>query len=194
MTAKRVKVSWWSRLQPRERKMLMLLGVVALTMTATVMFVLRHQKSSALEEEISTQRRALELAYTMGPRYGQLKNDKKKKAQAIATTPLSFTSLMEEAQGKAEIKVTNQEEDPPVDEGDGLRRRVFKFSMRDVSLEQLMKFMVAIESKPGHAIASQRLEVRSLGANKDPAEDILKAEVEIVTWERMGAAPEEKEG
>ena len=52
--------------------------------------------------------------------------------------------------------------------------------MRGVALEQMTKFLAAIEAPGEHVVLSQRLEIRSLSPN----EDRLNVAIELATWER----------
>ena len=67
-----------------------------------------------------------------------------------------------------------------MDLGDGLVKRTFKFKLRSVTLEDALKFLTDIESRPGRIILTEQLLVRSPSAT----EDRLNIDVQIATWER----------
>lgn len=62
-----------------------------------------------------------------------------------------------------------------------MRRRSVEFDLKGVTLEQLTRFLAAVESKPGHVIFTERIRIRSGSAQ----EDMLGARVEVATWERV---------
>jgi hypothetical protein len=82
------------------------------------------------------------------------------------------------------VQVSNSEEIPALELGGGLLKRSFKFQLRSVTLEDLVKFLTKVESKPGHIVVTEGLLIRS----PSNAEDRLNVDVTIATWERRGQA------
>ena len=81
------------------------------------------------------------------------------------------------------MTVQNQEEQTPVEVAPGLRRRTTEFTLRGVTLEQLTRFLAAVEGKPGRVVLTQRMLIRSSSST----EDRINAEIELSTWERVAA-------
>ena len=181
MTGKRVKASWWVRLTQRERQSLMLLGTIFLLVFATAIIFLRMQKLKVHDDSIAAYREAISKVFTEGSE------------GLISTTPLSFTSHIAHAESLAQVKATDQEEKPPVDEAPGLRKRVITFEMRDVTLEQMLKFISTVEGKRGHIVLTERLEIRNLSGTGPEPEDRLKVDFQMATWERYGAPASEED-
>lgn len=188
MTGKRVSASWWIRLSGRERQLLMLLGTTFLFVFAVAILFLRFQKLQAHEESITNYRQAISKVFTEGSEYRERVDKKERRENLISTTPISFASLIEQAETLAQVTTTDQEEKPPVDETPSLRKRMITFEVRDVTLEQLLKFISTIESKRGHIVLTENLEIRNLSGTGPEPEDRLKVNFEVSTWERVGQA------
>lgn len=191
--AKHKGPSFWERLQPRERVLVMALVVVFFVMTTGVMLFLRHTKLTAIEEEIADMREGLDMTRSYGPSYLEKLNKKSDRTDNISSTPLLFSTLVEEAETVAEVKASSQEEKPPVEIEPGLHKRTYEFDLRGVTLAQLTKFLSTIESKEGHVVLTEGLTIRS----PSPNEDRLNVDIVLATWERVAvegeaeAAPEE---
>ncbi len=172
---------FWSGLSARERNLLTLLMAVGFVMLAGGILLLRQSKLHPLEQKIEAHQMALEKVQTQGPMYQQLLREKKAREANIATTRLSFSSLLEEARAGIEtVAPANEEEQPIVDLGNGLRKRSYKFSLRDVTLRDLTTFLAHIESKPKRVLRTMELDLNAPSA----IEDRLRVELVIATWER----------
>jgi hypothetical protein len=184
---------FWSRLTPRERSLIMALVLTFFVMGTLLLFYLRRNTLRESSNEIDEYRLALESVYTRGAVYEERLKDKKKRESNIATDEIEFLTLAEEAQAKIEgLSVSEGEEGTPMDLGEGLVKRTFKFKLRSVSLEDALKFLTDIESRPGRIILTEQLLVRSPSAT----EDRLNLDVQIATWERravVDAVEEEAE-
>jgi hypothetical protein len=179
------------RLSQRERTLLTGLGLTALVMMGLVLVVLRGNRIRAAEQEIEDLERGLALLATRGAVYRERLKEKEDRDSRLATEPVLFATLLEEASVRVEgVTASNQEEQTPIDLGGGLRKRSIQFDLQDVTLENLVKYLVALESRPGSVISTQTLLIRSLGTS----EDRLNAEVELATWERDAAPAAAPEG
>lgn len=192
--AKHKGPSFWERLQPRERVLVMALVGVFFVMATGVMMFLRYSKLTAVEDEIVDMRKGLDMTRSYGPAYKEKLANKGKTNDEISSTPLLFSTLVEEAQTVAEVKASNQAEKPAVEIEPGLRKRTYEFDLRGVTLAQLTKFLSTVESKEGHVVLTEGLTIRSPSGN----EDRLNVDVVLATWERVEtegegeeAAPEE---
>jgi type II secretory pathway component PulM len=181
--------SFWERLQPRERVLVMALVGVFLLMAMGVMMFLRHKKLSDIDDEIADKRAGLDLARTFGPSYQEKLARKAEAAQKISATPLLFSTLVEEAQTVAEVTASNQAEKPAVEVAPGLQMRTYEFDLRGVTLAQLTKFLSTVESKEGHVVLTQGLTIRSPSGS----EDRLNVDVVLATWERVTPEDEQQQ-
>lgn len=187
MSTRKSSGGFWTRLNPRERVLILVLVVVFFVMGTAVLFVVRSSYLGTTREQIAATQRALDLVYTRGAVFQDQLQRKQERESKISSQSLLFATLIEKASGTLEdVAVTNQEEKPPVDLGDGLRLRSVEFDLRSVTLETLTKFLATLESEAGHVIFTQRLLIRSPSAQ----EDRLNAAVELATWERMATEQE----
>jgi hypothetical protein len=173
--------SFWERLQPRERVLVMALVGVAFAMFAAVLMFMRYKKISAIDEEIADMREALDMSRTFGPSYKDKLANKDQASQKISSTPLLFSTLIEQAAEVAEVKVSNQTEKPPVEVAPGLQKRTYEFDLRSITLAQLTKFLSTVESKEGHVVLTHGLTIRSPSGS----EDRLNVDVVLATYERV---------
>lgn len=185
------------RLTPRERTYVMVLVLVFFLMGTLVLLYLRDSALRDIEREISATRQALDTVHTRGAVYKERLEEKKEREAKLSDRALLFSTLVEEAATVAEtVQVSNEEEVPALDLGAGVLKRSFKFQLRSVTLEDLVKFLTKVESKPGHIVVTEGLLIRS----PSNAEDRLNVDVTIATWERRGqgsateAADGEEEG
>lgn len=173
------------RLTPRERTYIMVLVLVFFLMGTLVLLYLRDGALRGIEREITTTRLAIDTVHTRGAVYKEKLEQKKEREAKISDQTLLFSTLVEEAAAVAEtVQVSNEEEIPPLDLEAGLLKRSFKFQLRSVTLEDLIKFLTKVESKPGHIVVTEGLLVRS----PSNAEDRLNVDVVIATWERRAQA------
>jgi len=178
------------RLTPRERTYIMVLVLVFFLMGTLVLLYLRDKALRGIEREITTTRQALDTVHTRGAVYKQRLEEKKEREAKISDQELLFSTLVEEAAAVAEtVQVSNSEEVPALELGEGLLKRSFKFQLRSVTLEDLIKFLTKVESKPGHIVVTDGLLIRS----PSNAEDRLNVDVTIATWERRGQPAEATE-
>lgn len=173
------------RLTPRERTYIMVLVLVFFLMGTLVLLYMRDGALRDIERDITTTRLAIDTVHTRGAVYKEKLEQKKEREAKISDRPLLFSTLVEEAATVAEtVQVSNEEEIPPLDLGAGLLKRSFKFQLRSVTLEDLVKFLTKVESKSGHIVITEGLLVRS----PSNAEDRLNVDVTIATWERRDQA------
>lgn len=176
------------RLTPRERTYIMALVLVFFVMGTLVLLYLRDKALRDIESGITATRVALDTVHTRGAVYKEKLEEKKKREDKLSDQPLLFSTLVEEAAAVAEtVQVSNEEETPALELGGGLLKRGFKFQLKSVTLEDLVKFLTKVESKDGHIVVTEGLLVRS----PSNAEDRLNVDVVLATWERRGEAAAE---
>jgi hypothetical protein len=181
---------FWAGLTGRERTLILALILVFFLMSTVVLLFLRGSRTREARLEIQAIERSLELLKTKGAVYQERLEEKESREGKISSEALLFSTLLEEALTKVEdVTVSNQEEQPPLDLGAGLRKRVVEFDLRNLSLGSLTQFLGALEAKAGHIILTDRLLVRSATAT----EDRVNAEVHLATWERDASATDDEE-
>lgn len=186
--AQNVGGGFMERLTPRERTYIMALVLVFFVMGTLVLLYLRDKALRDIESGITATRVALDTVHTRGAVYKEKLEEKKKREDKLSDQPLLFSTLVEEAAAVAEtVQVSNEEETPALELGGGLLKRGFKFQLKSVTLEDLVKFLTKVESKDGHIVVTEGLLVRS----PSNAEDRLNVDVVLATWERRGEAAAE---
>jgi type II secretory pathway component PulM len=180
MSAKIKGVGFWSRLQPRERVLVMALAAVFFAVLTGVLFFLRASKIDRMRTEIDGLKTAIDMVHTRGPTYQAKLANKATREAEIADTPLVFGTIIEAAEAAAEVSVSNQQEKATLPVAEGLRQRTIEFDLKSVTLEQLTMFLASVEAQPGRVVLTQNLLIRSSNGN----EDRINAEVELSTWER----------
>lgn len=179
--AKHAGPSFWEKLQPRERVLVMALLGVLIVMGTGVMLFLRYQKMTELEEEVADIREGLDLVRTFGGAYQERLADKSDQDTEIGAEPLLFSTLIEEAQSIVDIQAANQSEKPPIEIAPGLQKRTYQFDLRSVTLAQLTQFLSVIEGKEGHVVITEGMTIRSPSSS----EDRLNVDVTLATYERV---------
>ncbi len=181
---------FWAGLTGRERTLILSLVLVFFLVSTVVLLFLRDSRMRETRQEIQAIENALSQLRTKGAVYQDLLQEKESREASISNESLLFSTLLEEALTKVEdVTLSNQEEQREQKPGAGLRKRVVEFDLRSLTLDNLTKFLAAVESKPGHIILTHRLLVRSTSST----EDRVNAEVEIATWERDDNADDEEE-
>lgn len=171
------------RLTPRERTYIMVLVLVFFLMGTLVLLYMRDGALRGIERDITATRLAIDTVHTRGAVYKEKLEQKKEREAKLSDQPLLFSTLVEEAATVAEtVQPSNSEEVPPLELEAGVLKRSFKFQLRSVTLEDLVKFLTKVESKPGHIVLTEGLLIRS----PSNAEDRLNVDVTIATWERRG--------
>ncbi|NVB36720.1 hypothetical protein G6O69_02675 [Pseudenhygromyxa sp. WMMC2535] len=182
--AKHAGPNFWEKLQPRERTLVLALIGVFFVMSTALLFFLRHQKLSAIDEEVADLREGLDMTRTFGASYQEKLAEIEKKKDKFSSEKLLFSSLIEQAESVAEVKTGSQAEKPPVELTSGLQMRAIEVDLRSVSLAQLTKFLSEVEGKEGHTVLTTGLSIRSPSAS----EDRLNVEITLATYERTEAS------
>jgi hypothetical protein len=179
------------RLTPRERTYIMVLVLVFFMMGTLVLLYLRDKALRDIESQIGDTRLALDTVHTRGAVYKERLAEKKEREAKISDQTLLFSTLVEEAAAVAEtVQVSEEEEAPALELGTDLIKRSFKFKLKSVTLEDLVKFLTKVESKADHIVVTEGLLVRS----PSNAEDRLNVDVTLATWERRSQAEAPAEG
>ncbi len=168
----------------------MLLVGVLIFGSFAVLFTIRRQRLTALAEEIDDMRTGIDLVHTRGAVYQELLAEKNRREGRLSDQPVLFSTLIESAEAEAGVSAGNQEVQAAVDLTDTLRVRAVTFDLRGVTLDQLTKFLGALESNQQSLLLTRNLLIRSPSA----AEDRLNVDLEVATWERITAGAGGGEG
>ena len=169
----------WERLSQRERTMVGAMGVTFVVLVTMVVGFLISDGLAALAERNADMRQALRDLETKRDVY--LRN-KAKTAQLDARMgqlPVQLPGYVEQASNDAGIKISESNERPPVAAGKGFTERSIDVNLRDVNLDQLTKFMKAIETGRSLAVVTS-LTVRT----RDDKHQQLDVDLTVSTYER----------
>lgn len=177
-----IQENFWSRLSPRERVLILALVLTAFVMGTLLLVYMRGISLQETRAEIDNYRDAISKVHTRGAVYEERLAAKRMREADIATKPILFSTLLENAQrGMENFNVSDQEELPTIELGDGLVKRSFEFKLRGVKFADAVTFLTAIESQSQRILLTEQLKIRSLS----PADDSLNFDVTISTWERV---------
>ncbi|MGB1016080.1 MAG: hypothetical protein ACPG4T_18240 [Nannocystaceae bacterium] len=181
-----------ARLTPRERNLIALLVVVFFAVATTLLFLVRRDRYHEVRENIESMRRSIELIQRQGGMYSEQLASKQKKEASIGSQELVFAVQVEQASTSTfeESKVRGEEEKQNLDLGGGLIKRLYTLKLQSVTLDELLKFLKAAETKQGHIIHTNRLMIRS----PNHVEDRLNIEIDLATWELRRQDENEKDG
>lgn len=169
----------WERLSQRERTMVGAMGVTFVIMVTMIVGFLISDGLAGLAERNTDMRQALHDLETKRDAY--LRN-KAKTAQLdvrMGTTPVQLPSYVEQASKEAGVEITETNELPPVAAGKGFSERSLTLGLRAVTLDQLTKFMKAIETGRSLVVVTA-LNVRT----RDDKHIQLDVEMTVSTFER----------
>lgn len=191
MVGGRVKgTDFWSRLAPREQWLLFGLMVAALVMVAAVLFVQRSRRLNEIRSELDELQTGIALLRAEGANYQIRKQEGDEELDRLATEPISFGTLLDEAKRSTGISATREQESNPRKILDGLVSRKYNFDLRRVGYASLVEYIRALEATPSGVVKATSLTLRSL----NPQEDAINAKVEMATWEREPEEQVEEKG
>lgn len=186
MVGARIKNSdFWSRLAPRERWLLFALTIVALIMVGVLLFVQRGRRLQEVRAELGDLRTAIATLRAEGGKYQSRMAKEDARYAKLATEPISFGSLLDEAERKTGVSVGRQEESPSQNAGDDLTRRDLRFDLRRVSFDKFVEYLGTLEGSKTGVVKTTMLTVRSLNAQVDAVNGMIQ----MSTWERKAPAP-----
>lgn len=169
----------WERLSQRERTMVGALGVTfALLVTLIVGYVISDGLAT-LEERNADMRQALHELETGRDAYLRMKAKTAQAELRMGQTPVQLNSYLETASKEAGIEIPESNERSQPTSNKAFVERTLDIGLRNVTLEQLTKFMRAVENGRNMVIVSQ-INVRT----RDDKHDTLDVEMSVSTYER----------
>jgi type II secretory pathway component PulM len=169
----------WERLSQRERTMVGAMGVTFVLMITLIVGFLITDGLASMEERNSDMRQALRDLDTQRDVY--LRN-KAKTAQIetrLGSQPVQLPAYLEAAAKDAGIDIPDQDELPASPAGKKFIERTVHLRLHAVTLEQLTRFMKAIETGKSLVVVTQ-LEVHT----RDDKHEQLDVEMWVSTYER----------
>lgn len=180
----------WERLSQRERTMVGALGVTFVVMMILIIGFLITDGLASMEEHNADMRQALRDLDTQRDNYLRMKAKASQMETRLGQTPVQLQGYLEQAAKEAGIDIPETKENPPTPAGKRFVERSVDLGLHAVTLDQLVKFMRAIETGRSLVVVT-RLNVRT----RDDKHEQFDVEMSVSTYERdtgKGAAKKEK--
>ncbi len=169
----------WERLSQRERTMVGALGVTFVLMVTLIVGFLITDGLSTLEERNDQMRQALHDLDTRRDDYLRLKAKASQMETRLGSQPVQLQGYLEQAGKEAGIEIPETTERPPAAAGKKFIERAVDLRLRAVTLEQLVKFMKAIETGRSLVVVTQ-LSVHA----RDDKHEQFDVDMSVSTYER----------
>lgn len=175
---------YWERMVPRERRLVSLLGVVALVCVFAVIGIQIKRGLRRLEDENAQTREALTRLDEYSSRQSVVKTPAEIAADSIGETAPALGSYLEQMSKQADVNIreaTDRADAPPKG---GFIEKSVDIKLSGVTIDQLTKFLKAVEGgAPG--VVTQRIWVRPYTGQRDK----LEVELTISAFERVKKVP-----
>jgi hypothetical protein len=177
----------FANLSAREQGMVASLLGVAFVLATSVLLMQRHQKLRALRDESATLQQASSLVRSSAGHYRQAQRAQGERASGVPTTPLSWGTLLDEAERSSNgVKYAGFDDSmPSVPINEEIERKDAKFELRGVTMATLTAFLRTLEQNDSHPVLTQDLTLR---ATNGESEDRLNASVTMSSWNRRAGA------
>jgi general secretion pathway protein M len=169
----------WERLSSRERTMVTALGVTFVLMVTMVVGFLVTDGLAAMEERNDAMRTALRDLDTQRDNYLRMKAKAAQMETRLGSQPVQLTGYLEQAAKEAGVEIAESNDLPPAPAGKKFIDHSVHIRLRPVGLEELTKFLRAIESGRS-LVVSTSLSVRT----RDDKHEQFDVEMTVTTYER----------
>lgn len=170
---------WWERLSQRERTMLGAAGATfVVIMTLGVGYFITDGLET-LDQRNSDMRQALRDLDTQRDAYLRMKAKSAQLETRLGQTPVQFQSYLEAAAKEAGVELPESQEHQATTSNKAFNERTVDLRLGAVTLEQLTKFMRAVETGRSMVVVSQ-LNVRT----RDDKHEQLDVTMSVSTYER----------
>ncbi len=183
----------WERLSQRERTLVGALGVTFVIMVTLIIGFLITDGLSSMEERNAAMRQALRDLDTQRDSYLRMKAKASQMETRLGGQPIQLQGYLEAAAKEAGVEINEQTERPPVSVGKKFIERTVDLRLRAVTLDQLTKFMKAIETGKSLVVVTA-LNVRT---RDDKHQQLDVDQMSVTTYERdtgKGAAKKAEKG
>lgn len=172
----------WVGLSERERRLVTLLGIVAVAVSIFLVVYLPSQAIAAIEDD---NEEIVEVLADIGA--ASVRLDERERAAAIAEARFdvrapALASFLEATASREAITLAEVTNQPELEVG-RFRRRHVRAEIANASLRTAVRFMSAVESEP-YPIALERIHVQHFTAG----EDRFNVEIGVITFDRSGSS------
>lgn len=169
----------WERLSQRERTMVTALGVTFVLMLTLIVGFLISDGLSSMEERNADMRQALRDLDTQRDNYLRMKAKAAQLDTRLGQQPVQLQGYLEQAAKEAGIDIPESNPLPPAPAGKKFIQQSVELRLHAVTLEQLVKFMRAIETGRALVVTNQ-LNVRT----RDDKHEQFDVEMTVSSYER----------
>src|SRR5688572_7491646 len=178
---------WWERTAPRERRLIMLLGVTAVI---CIFGFVGFQISDGLSEMSKKNQATRDALQSLAEHRDELEAAKDKGASVVSmigdeAEPLA--TYLEAIEQEIGVKIQKSTEKPMVTKGK-FHERALSVQLYDVTVDQLARFLERIETK-SPIVVTQRLFVKRSSVVK---EKLDRVEITVATYERVDKKEKDK--
>jgi type II secretory pathway component PulM len=174
----------WERLSQRERTMVGALGVTFVVLVTLVVGFLITDGLETLEEHNAEMRQALRDLDTQRDSYLKLKAKSQQIEVRLGSTPPQLGGYLEQAAKESGVEIGEQDDIQPIAAGKSFVEKSVHVRLHPVTLEQLVKFLKAIENGRNLVVVTQ------LHANtRDDKHEQLDVEMTVSTYVRDTTKP-----
>ena len=172
--------AFWLGLTERERRMVGILGIVAVAVAIFLIVYLPSQAIAAIEADND------EIAEVLGDiAAARASLDERARARAVAEARFdvrapALASFLEATASRESITLAEVTNQPEIEEG-RFRRRHVRAEIANASLRTSVRFMSAVESEP-YPIALERIHIQHFTAGTDT----FNVEIGVITFDRTG--------
>jgi hypothetical protein len=169
----------WERLSQRERTMVGALGVTFVIMVTLIVGFLITDGLATLEERNSDMRQALRDLDTQRESYLKLRAKSQQIEARLGATPVQLGGYLEAASKEAGITIGDSNDRAATPAGKNFVERAVDLHLHGVTLDQLVKFLKAIETGRNLVVVTQlRITTR------DDKHQQLDVDMSVSTYQR----------
>ncbi|MDB4970129.1 MAG: hypothetical protein JWN44_5818 [Myxococcales bacterium] len=169
----------WERLSQRERTMVGAMGVTFVIMVTLIVGFLITDGLSSMDERNAQMRQALRDLDTQRDNYLRMKAKAAQLETRLGSQPVQMQAYLETAAKEGGVEIVESKEQPSAPAGKKFVERTVELRLRAVTLDQLSKFMRAIETGKSLVVVTA-VNVRT----RDDKHEQLDVEMSVTTYER----------
>ena len=170
----------WERLSARERTLVSAAGVTFVATTTIIVGFLIIDGLAALEEHNADARQALHDLETQREGYLKAKAKAAQLETRMGKTPVQLQGFLEQVGKDAGVEIPASDEQAAQPAGKQFQERSVTLRLKQVSLENLTKFMRGIETGPNLVVVTG-LTIRT----RDDKHQDLEVEMTVTTYDRV---------
>lgn len=182
--------SSFQRLSERERRLVLLTGVVGILFFVGGGSWAASNALDAKEKRVKAKQEQLDQILSLRERYQEAEQNQKKAAERVKSNTTSLFSLLQKTAGELGLQLNDlNERKVPVKDSDIVEVSV-DVNLKEVSIDKLNAFLEKIEGKRRDGVVKvQKLKVKT----RFDAPDMLEVSMTVATWKPSGP-PAAKEG